>query len=161
MTTDFEQMREALESALPLIENQIQPDSHDEHTAVAGMIRSALRLLPPASSGAGGEPVKCRGRNSYPEPQDCDWPFCGCDPHADRVLAALEESGHVVTRAAPAAAVADASLAALIEKAEDQALAERGPPNDHDYRDRHMIEGIERVMQIYRALAADAQKGGA
>lgn len=24
---------------------------------------------------------------------DCDWPFCGCDPHADRVIAALEECG--------------------------------------------------------------------
>jgi hypothetical protein len=26
-------------------------------------------------------------------PQDCGWPHCGCDPHADRVLEALEEDG--------------------------------------------------------------------
>jgi hypothetical protein len=26
-------------------------------------------------------------------PQDCDWPVCGCDPHADKVIAALEELG--------------------------------------------------------------------
>jgi hypothetical protein len=28
-------------------------------------------------------------------PQDCDWPWCGCDPHADRVLAALQEEGRL------------------------------------------------------------------
>jgi len=27
------------------------------------------------------------------EPAECDWPFCGCDPAANRVLEALEESG--------------------------------------------------------------------
>jgi hypothetical protein len=26
-------------------------------------------------------------------PQDCDWPVCGCDPYADKVIAALQESG--------------------------------------------------------------------
>jgi hypothetical protein len=24
-------------------------------------------------------------------PQDCDWPWCGCDPHADKVIAHLQE----------------------------------------------------------------------
>ena len=24
-------------------------------------------------------------------PQDCDWPFCGCDPYATKVLDVLEE----------------------------------------------------------------------
>lgn len=38
--------------------------------------------------------VSCMARlASGPEPQDCDWPFCGCDPHASRVLDALTESG--------------------------------------------------------------------
>lgn len=26
-------------------------------------------------------------------PQDCEWPCCGCDPHADKVIAALQEEG--------------------------------------------------------------------
>lgn len=26
-------------------------------------------------------------------PQDCGWPTCGCDPHADKVIEALEEMG--------------------------------------------------------------------
>ena len=28
-------------------------------------------------------------------PQDCDWPFCGCDPYAAKVLEAVSESGYV------------------------------------------------------------------
>lgn len=27
------------------------------------------------------------------DPVDCDWPVCGCDPKANEVIAALEESG--------------------------------------------------------------------
>lgn len=26
-------------------------------------------------------------------PQECNWPMCGCDPSADRVIEALEEAG--------------------------------------------------------------------
>lgn len=29
-------------------------------------------------------------------PQDCDWPFCGCDPQAGEVLAAIDESGYTI-----------------------------------------------------------------
>ena len=37
---------------------------------------------------------ECRARiGRAPDPQDCNWPLCGCDPHADKVIAALEESG--------------------------------------------------------------------
>lgn len=27
------------------------------------------------------------------DPVDCDWPWCGCDPVADRVLAAIQDQG--------------------------------------------------------------------
>jgi hypothetical protein len=27
------------------------------------------------------------------DPQECDWPTCGCDPYADKVIASLQESG--------------------------------------------------------------------
>lgn len=27
------------------------------------------------------------------DPVDCNWPVCGCDKHADAVIAALQESG--------------------------------------------------------------------
>lgn len=39
---------------------------------------------------------KCMARHSNMganDPQECNWPICGCDPHADRVIEALQESG--------------------------------------------------------------------
>ena len=43
---------------------------------------------------------KCgaRQRNIGPEIQDCDWPVCGCDPYASKVLDAIEESGFKIIR---------------------------------------------------------------
>ncbi|HYI40031.1 MAG TPA: hypothetical protein VE053_06905 [Allosphingosinicella sp.] len=38
----------------------------------------------------------CKARlqpNGPDDPADCDWPICGCDPHAAKVVEALEESG--------------------------------------------------------------------
>lgn len=43
------------------------------------------------------KPWKCKARaagstgGNYP--QDCDWPVCGCDPYADKVIDALEDYG--------------------------------------------------------------------
>jgi len=37
--------------------------------------------------------------NATPDPQDCGWPACGCDPYANKVISALEESGSIVGRA--------------------------------------------------------------
>ena len=36
---------------------------------------------------------KVRHAGTTDPPQDCDWPWCGCDPQADRILAALQEEG--------------------------------------------------------------------
>jgi hypothetical protein len=41
-------------------------------------------------------PWKCKAQPTADPPQDCDWPVCGCDPYADKVIAALEESGYLV-----------------------------------------------------------------
>lgn len=43
---------------------------------------------------------KCAARGSVGanDPQDCDWPVCGCDPYAAKVIAALEESGLAAIR---------------------------------------------------------------
>ena len=38
------------------------------------------------------EDVKCAAKSS-PTLTDCDWPFCGCDPKASRVIEELEEIG--------------------------------------------------------------------
>jgi hypothetical protein len=39
-----------------------------------------------------------RQRNIGPEVQDCDWPVCGCDPYADKVLDAIAESGFTIVK---------------------------------------------------------------
>lgn len=45
----------------------------------------------------GGERITCAARRQGTiggnDPADCDWPVCGCDPYADKVIAALQESG--------------------------------------------------------------------
>jgi hypothetical protein len=46
----------------------------------------------------GGERFRCAARHSLPEPQDCDWPQCGCDPVATRVLEYIQESGFKIVR---------------------------------------------------------------
>lgn len=39
-------------------------------------------------------PFTCKARQGHADPpQDCDWPMCGCDPYADKVIAALQEAG--------------------------------------------------------------------
>lgn len=38
-------------------------------------------------------PFKCKARfNTSAEPQDCDWPTCGCDHYANKVIEALPRS---------------------------------------------------------------------
>jgi len=34
-----------------------------------------------------------RAQGNTDPPADCDWPVCGCDPYAGKVIAALQESG--------------------------------------------------------------------
>lgn len=36
---------------------------------------------------------KVRAAGKTDPPQDCDWPFCGCDEHATKVLDTLQECG--------------------------------------------------------------------
>jgi len=39
------------------------------------------------------EPFTCKAQRTADPPQDCDWPTCGCDPYADKVIESLQESG--------------------------------------------------------------------
>lgn len=41
---------------------------------------------------------------------DCGWPFCGCDPHADKVIAAIEESGFKIVPSEPTEAMTNAAM---------------------------------------------------
>jgi hypothetical protein len=39
----------------------------------------------------GERAFKCQAQNTADPPQDCDWPFCGCDPYAQKVLDATDQ----------------------------------------------------------------------
>jgi len=55
-----------------------------------GWVETRLYAAPPTDDG-----VTCIAQLCPPgpnDPQDCDWPFCGCDPVANKVLTAVEES---------------------------------------------------------------------
>lgn len=39
-------------------------------------------------------------KQSLPEPGDCDWPMCGCDPYANKVISTIEESGFSIVKVA-------------------------------------------------------------
>jgi hypothetical protein len=55
-----------------------------------------------AALSTSGRGVDCAARrSSLPDPQDCDWPHCSCDPHAARVMEALHEEGWIKPPFAP------------------------------------------------------------
>lgn len=79
--------------------NWLQGDGPENHVLLrtGGDLRVALYTHPVA--------WECVAqRQSLPEPADCDWPVCGCDPHANKVIESLEEQG-VLSTHPPAPAV--------------------------------------------------------
>ena len=36
---------------------------------------------------------QCKAQRTADPPQDCNHPFCGCDPHAERIIETLLECG--------------------------------------------------------------------
>jgi hypothetical protein len=74
------------ETAVP-----VNDDAIPEYLAVA------YEMLDSARSSAPVPASICKARASASDPpQECDWPFCGCDPVADKVLDAIRESGRFV-----------------------------------------------------------------
>lgn len=59
-----------------------------------GDLREAARIIKECSSRA---LFQCAGRKqALPEPGECNWPVCGCDPHAEKVIEALQDAGLLV-----------------------------------------------------------------
>jgi hypothetical protein len=74
------------ETAVP-----VNDDAIPEYLAVAYEMLDSARSSAPVPSSI------CKARASASDPpQECDWPFCGCDPVADKVLDAIRESGRFV-----------------------------------------------------------------
>lgn len=63
----------------------------------------------------GATKFECAARKQgLPEPADCSWPTCGCDPYASKVIESLEEQGALNTHP-PAPAVGAEEVARIIE----------------------------------------------
>ncbi|MDD5358304.1 MAG: hypothetical protein PHX80_04105 [Candidatus Nanoarchaeia archaeon] len=40
----------------------------------------------------------CKANNTADPPEECDWPFCDCDPFATKIIEAIDESGLSIIR---------------------------------------------------------------
>ena len=85
--------RESAEDAVAEIDPELMEYSAD---AVPFPLYAHPPHPAPLDPVAGGEAWTCAARKQGSaggnDPADCDWPFCGCDPYADKVLAVVEES---------------------------------------------------------------------
>lgn len=82
---------EKIESLLPMTANEtLEYGSRGRlRSAVEAIVSDAIRKE------RRDKGWKCEAQLTADPPQDCGWPTCGCDPYADKVIAALEESGYV------------------------------------------------------------------
>lgn len=115
---------------------------------------SNARLIAAALNARGFE---CAARKqSLPEPGDCDWPTCGCDPHADKVITALEEQCLLLS----ASPVGETVAHALNEWADLGSNALQWLRNIKDDVStpaealEEMAENYRRVMDLSRAALA-------
>jgi polyhydroxyalkanoate synthesis regulator phasin len=68
---------------------------------------------PPAAAATFTCAARRQGSAGGNDPADCDWPTCGCDEHASKVIAALQESGHLKEPATAASEELLREIAAL------------------------------------------------
>lgn len=77
----------ACNAGVPRLEYTCSPEGLD------GLLAEFAESREPAAQPA----FKCKARSANMganDPQECDWPMCECDPYADKVIAALQESGY-------------------------------------------------------------------
>lgn len=81
-------------------DNDIAEFYHNEHATVGQSYETALALahkLVETSSWECG--ARKQGTAAGNDPADCNWPVCGCDPYADKIISALQEMGLLVNAA--------------------------------------------------------------
>lgn len=117
--------------------------------------RGYLAAMPSAPSWSCG----ARGSTGANDPQECNWPMCGCDPYADKVIAALQEHGCII---APGAVRPSAPSEAEVERVaraiDDNGVMDvpDGTPGPHVAWPEAEKEALRR-----KARAALAETGGA
>lgn len=97
---------------------------------------------------------ECKARKyAGPDPQDCDWPVCGCDSHADKVIEALEESGMIIKPSATATTASEPPVNAADAEALGQKLLLQ---MDHGFA-CDSADAIALGSAVYALLAAKTQ----
>jgi hypothetical protein len=94
------------------------------------------------------------------DPADCGWPVCGCDPYADKVIAALQESGALSTTAPQPDNGARGNVGAMREALE-QALERMKMAVDWWNKGGHSLPQMSAAIEMAEsALAANQPDGG-
>jgi hypothetical protein len=66
----------------------------EEYSALLSRLDAAVARSQGASGELRQDGWQCAARKqALPEPADCNWPFCDCDPYASKVITAIEEAG--------------------------------------------------------------------
>lgn len=77
-------------------------DVECETCRILNDLRALLSAVPLSTISEGWRCAARQQPNGPDTPADCDWPVCGCDPAANKVIEALEESGALPAPPAPA-----------------------------------------------------------
>lgn len=137
-------------------ENTFVKDEGEGCFTIDGCVNVAAALE--AANGVLECAARRQGTAGGNDPVDCGWPVCGCDPHADKVIEALQESG-VINAAPPAPSVAVKALEVI-----SQALLEykhaiaRGPSwytNGESGMKLHLRAWDDRVKAALTAQVQD------
>lgn len=116
----------------------------------------------PVSDGGGSEPVhwKCKAQPYAVVPSDCDWPFCGCDSRADKVVETLIECGWKSDRehAQSLASERAAGFAEGVEKAARYLETQGRELDEYAAKDLALTDGFR---DRFREEAADCRRNAA
>lgn len=89
------------------------------------MVRHMLEGLP--STRSDRWVCAARQRGITLDPRDCDWPVCGCDPLASKVLDTIAESGFVIIPKDPSSTRSDVTVESLAYHVR-RAIVDNYPP---------------------------------
>lgn len=92
-------------------------------------------------------PWSCKARtgNVGPEVQDCDWPVCGCDPHAQKVIDALDDCEYLLKPLRP-----EQAMTRRKERARLKEIAERCEGLSSEVRAdvQHLLDRISALESV-------------
>lgn len=101
-------LSEALGQAMARLEHTVEDPERVRQLTEALAPFAAFRKAPPEPADfararqvipVDGRLFRCSARKAATDPpMDCGWPWCGCDPSADRVLSQLSEEGGAIVR---------------------------------------------------------------